>query len=144
MQLCQDGDCLRWAGAHDEKGYGLITIQGVTKKAHRWAYLRFVGPVRAELELDHLCRVRDCVNVFHLEPVTHGENIRRGDHHKRRVTHCPKGHEYTPENTYISKQPARVCRTCNLLKSHRRNLWKQWLPRIQRDVIPYLRTGGPL
>lgn len=29
-------------------------------------------------ELDHLCRKTWCVNPFHLEPVTHKENIRRG------------------------------------------------------------------
>lgn len=30
------------------------------------------------LELDHLCRQRDCVNPQHLEAVTHSENTRRG------------------------------------------------------------------
>lgn len=28
-------------------------------------------------------------------------------------THCRKGHEYTPENTYITTQGSRSCRTCN-------------------------------
>ena len=27
-------------------------------------------------------------------------------------THCPRGHEYTPENTYVSAQGFRRCRAC--------------------------------
>lgn len=30
------------------------------------------------MDIDHLCRNRSCVNPEHLEPVTRGENIRRG------------------------------------------------------------------
>lgn len=32
------------------------------------------------------------------------------------ITHCPKGHEYTNENTYIGKNGKRVCRSCNALR----------------------------
>jgi hypothetical protein len=46
--------------------------------AHRFAYELLVGPIPEDLELDHLCRVRHCVNPAHLEPVTHLENILRG------------------------------------------------------------------
>jgi hypothetical protein len=45
--------------------------------AHRWAYEHFIGPIPAGLEIDHLCRVRHCVNPAHLEPVTKSENRRR-------------------------------------------------------------------
>lgn len=34
---------------------------------------------------------------------------------RRKSSHCPKGHEYTPENTYIRKRPngsTRICRAC--------------------------------
>lgn len=27
-------------------------------------------------------------------------------------THCPKGHEYTEENTYVSTKGSRICRVC--------------------------------
>ena len=29
------------------------------------------------------------------------------------ITHCPKGHEYSPENTYFNKRSKRICRACN-------------------------------
>jgi len=65
------------------------------------------------MEIDHVyergCRYRDCLEPTHLEAVTHQENTAR---FKRRITHCPKGHEYTPENTYMYRGK-RNCRECN-------------------------------
>lgn len=31
----------------------------------------------------------------------------------RNLTHCKRGHEFNEENTYISKQGRRMCRTCH-------------------------------
>jgi hypothetical protein len=47
--------------------------------AHRYAYEWLIGPIPIGLDLDHLCRTRECVNPNHLEPVTRKENIRRSD-----------------------------------------------------------------
>jgi hypothetical protein len=50
-----------------------------------------------------------------MEPVTPAVNIRRGrgEAAKNAVkTHCPEGHEYTPENTYVEPKGSRVCMTC--------------------------------
>jgi len=41
-------------------------------------YVMAKGPIPDGLTLDHLCRVRHCVNPDHLEPVTQTENRRRG------------------------------------------------------------------
>ena len=67
--------CWPWLGSISQRhGYGKFGQRG----AHRVAYEHFIGPVPDGLQLDHLCRVRSCVNPWHLEPVTVGENIRRG------------------------------------------------------------------
>lgn len=47
--------------------------------------LQVVGAITHGLELDHLCRVRRCINPAHLEPVTHAENTRRMHSARREV-----------------------------------------------------------
>lgn len=107
--------CWLWIGAL-QNGYGSIKKEGRNYPAHRLSYEMNKGAIPGGLVIDHLCRVPSCVNPDHLEPVTIGENISRGDNHHRRKTHCPKGHEYTPENTKIYG-PSRFCRACNLERS---------------------------
>lgn len=69
--------CWLWTGALDPSGYAVFNSDMSTKKAHRWAYQQWVGPLLPGMVLDHLCRVRHCVNPAHLEQVTHAENMRR-------------------------------------------------------------------
>jgi DNA-binding XRE family transcriptional regulator len=71
--------CWVWLRNINEKGYGKI---GWKTRAHRAYYERFVGPIPEGMMLDHLCRIRACVNPDHLEPVTNGENVRRGLRHR--------------------------------------------------------------
>jgi hypothetical protein len=109
------GGCWPWTGARNSSGYGVIRIDDKTQQAHRVTYERFVGPIPDGMELDHLCRVRHCVNPAHLEPVTRHENWRRGEAPSAvnaRKTHCDSGHEFTPENTYVKPRGGRECRTC--------------------------------
>jgi hypothetical protein len=114
--------CRRWRGSHSPKGYGQINVGGKTMRVHRVAYEVWVGPIPVGTEIDHVhangCRYRDCIEPSHLEAVSHLENLRR----RRNAvppTHCPKGHEFTPENTrYQSRKdrsnPARRCRQCHM------------------------------
>lgn len=74
-----DTPCWRWAGKVDPNGYAnRMALEGKEVEAHRAFYEREHGQIPTGLELDHLCRVRACVNPAHLEPVTHAENMRRG------------------------------------------------------------------
>ena len=70
--------CHIWIGAGAGKGYGVVCVKRVMKLAHRVAYERKHGPIPAGLEVDHLCRQRNCCNSDHLEAVTGTENRRRG------------------------------------------------------------------
>ncbi len=106
--------CWVWTGTKTSTGYGVIHEGGVDGgrrlRAHRVAYELFVGPIPEGLVLDHLCRNPLCVNPEHLEPVTIGENVRRGEPPNR--TQCPRGHAYDDDNTYRRPSGGRVCRTC--------------------------------
>lgn len=101
-----------------KNGYGKIWNGKRSDWAHRVSYSAFVGPIPVGLDLDHLCRVRACVNPWHLEPVTRKVNYNRSPLSNSRVTHCPSGHPYSPENTGVFRQAraggfGRYCRECD-------------------------------
>lgn len=113
-------ECWLWMGARTKAGYGNFALDARHGSyrfvvAHRYAYEVLVGPVPVGMQLDHLCRVRHCVNPAHLEPVTNQENTRRGLLSALK-TECVNGHPWTPENTVVQKTGTRPgrrrCRTC--------------------------------
>ena len=108
----EETGCWNWTGYVRDDGYGIFKIKSVKHRAHRVCYEFFNGPIPEGLHIDHLCRNRKCVNPEHLEPVTMLENLHRSTLSNVHRTHCPSGHEYTKENTYISPSNRRQCRTC--------------------------------
>ena len=94
--------CWLWTGC-TSRGYGRFSFGQRQGMAHRFAWTLTNGTIPDGLTIDHLCRTRHCVNPDHLEPVPNQVNVIRGLPFKVRPTHCPKGHEFTPENTYYSK-----------------------------------------
>ncbi len=74
--------CWLWRGSV-KKGTGYAVRsngQRLMKLVHRQVFIATFGPIHDDLPLDHLCRTPRCVNPLHLEPVTDGENVRRGAH----------------------------------------------------------------
>jgi hypothetical protein len=108
--------CWPWRGSMFGNGYGQYASSfTATAMAHRIAYELVVGAIPDGLVIDHLCRNRRCVNPAHLEPVTHRENLLRGDTLTAKnaaKTHCPQGHPYTGLNLYVTRAGRRHCRTC--------------------------------
>ncbi|MDX3235676.1 HNH endonuclease signature motif containing protein [Streptomyces sp. ME03-5709C] len=137
------GGCWIYTGhIHKNTGYGTFTVSAKrTTTAHRISYELFVGPVTKGVHVDHRCHNqatdcpggrtcihRRCINPLHLEAVTGRENLLRSSltvaGANARKTHCPNGHEYTPENTYrIPGRPTnRYCRECS--RQYKRNARK--------------------
>lgn len=112
-------DCWIWTGGiHKKTGYGNFWLNGTTWLAHRYAYAALVGEIPDGWTVDHLCRVRHCVNPAHLEAVSFAENNRRSDSasaRNMRKTHCPQGHPYIEGNIY-AKRGRRYCATCHGLR----------------------------
>ena len=113
--------CWPWLGWITDSGYGIVATRGPVRRAihiraHRLAYeLVHRAPIPLELTVDHLCRVRHCVNPAHLDVVTKGVNVRRGETTAARHAEtmvCPHGHAYDTGNTVWKADGSRGCRLC--------------------------------
>lgn len=120
VDIDDETGCWNWNASQSTDGYGRFFLDGTVRQASRVVYELLKGKIADGLELDHLCRNTRCVNPAHLEPVTHAENIRRGDLAlgiRSAITHCKNGHEFTPENTALRNRNGSVhrrCRKCNV------------------------------
>lgn len=115
--------CWIWLGSVTTHGYGYF--QGKDRKkvgAHCASYEHFVGPISDGLQIDHLCRVRCCVNPDHLEAVTQRENLLRGDNHWRSKTHCPRGHPYSGDNLLVRDNGIKINRRCRICHNASANI----------------------
>lgn len=120
--------CWIYSGSVNNSGYGSIS----GRAAHRYFYETLVAAIPAGMQVDHLCRVRLCVNPEHMEIVTQQENLRRGNgafQINARKTHCPQNHPYSGDNLRIEidarGRPHRKCRACNAARNRRRKAAKR-------------------
>jgi hypothetical protein len=129
-----DTGCWLWQGALSN-GYGTLSVGKRSRGAHRLSYEAHRGEVPRGLEIDHLCRVRCCVNPDHLEPVTHVENVRRGAACalRPRTTHCPRGHERV---RHEAKTPSgsKYCALCRAMFQERSKLMNRQITKYRRAV----------
>ena len=125
--------CWMWVGRLEKDGYARWKTNRRMALSHRSAYESLVGVIPEGLEIDHLCRVRHCVNPHHMEPVTHQTNVRRGMVPVIKwlaqvsKTHCPQGHPYNEANTYRWKD-GRHCLSCRRHRALRSSRIRRGLP----------------
>lgn len=142
--------CWCFTGALNSHGYGNIYFQGKYVSTQRMSYQIFCGPIPEGMHVDHLCHTREncsggdtcrhrkCVRPSHLGLATHRDNLLRGrgvGGDNFRKTHCPEGHEFTEETTYIrpDKKPGTSSRECLPCRRERGRLWQRNKRAQQRE-----------
>jgi len=122
--------CWRWLGSQDKDDCGVISINDKTRKVHRVAFELFSGPIPKDSFVCHTCDNPWCFNPAHLflgdsydNKMDSMEKGRAAEDnladYNREKTHCPHGHEYTPENTYMQLAHGRPCRQCRACRRAR-------------------------
>ena len=147
-----ESGCWLWTGYRNNCGYSLWRGRSggrwITRSVHRWLYLLLRGPIPVGLECDHLCRVRACVNPWHLELVTRSENLLRGSRARGLKRFCERGHEYTEANTYWPPGGYRMCRACQSIRdkqcrSRKRILMAPPPHGVSRHAAESTQAGSP-
>jgi hypothetical protein len=102
--------CWLWVGTWTSDGYPHIWngVRKANERAHRVSYELYVGLIPEGFTIDHLCRVRCCVNPDHLEPVTRAENIKRSENWNKKRKRCDCGREFDR----LRKDGSRECTVC--------------------------------
>lgn len=141
------GPCWLWTAAifNEQQGYGVFAPHPkVRTRAHRFAYQLLCGPIPEGMHLDHLCRVRHCVNPDHLEPVTIAENNRRaaaaGCRRMRAI--CKSGrHILSPGNVSVDRSGRRSCLICRRERARARYLPRPACPRGHAYTEQFVSAG---
>jgi len=129
-KVIKTNDCWLWNAGKNYKDYGnfSVTINGCSKtyRAHRFIYEYFNGTIPEGMLVCHTCDTPRCVNPNHLWLGTVSDNtvdsVNKKRHGMTKKTHCPRGHEYTLDNTYTRANRAshaRECRKCRKIKSQK-------------------------
>jgi HNH endonuclease len=120
--------CWLWMGHVTSWGYGILSLRGKPVRAHRYFYQSLRGPISDGKQLDHLCRVKCCVNPNHLEVVTSRVNVLRGIGPSAvniKKEYCLRGHSLSGDNLYVPRDLSRQCRECKRFRDRRRRMCKR-------------------
>ena len=112
--------CRIWEGCRPTRGYGHIVwsenSQQHKQLTHRAAWIETHGHIPDDLQVDHICRHRACINTEHMRLLTPSANSAANG--QALQSHCKHGHLFDATNTMIKTNPdgtfrQRLCRRCH-------------------------------
>lgn len=113
-----EDECWLWSGSLDRKGYGNFSVaKNKSNKAHIFSYVLHYGLFKKGLQVDHKCKIRNCVNPKHLQLLTPKKNNERSSSPSAinaKKIHCVHGHPFDKNNTIRYKDGYRRCKTCEM------------------------------
>jgi len=113
MRSRNEGSCRIWTGGGTDNGYGVVTVGGRSRLAHRVAYELSNGPIPDGMVIDHACHSRACIEPAHLRAVTQKQNLENNGKPNRRNKSGVRGVYWSATS---SKWIAQVCH--NYQKRH--------------------------
>ena len=105
--------CWLWTAHVSKDGYGRFGIGRKAHEAHRVSFKLFNGNIGENLCVDHICKVRSCVNPNHLRLLTREENSKNQINANSLKKVCKNGHEFSLRNN------KRICRECQAKASQK-------------------------
>lgn len=115
--ITRESGCIEWQGAKNDKGYGQVVLGKARVYAHRFFWEVENGPIPDGMQVLHKCDNPPCVNTAHHFLGTHLDNSRdkvakgRAKNRYTGKATCPRGHQWTPENT-VKRKDGKTCRAC--------------------------------
>lgn len=144
VNRADNDDCWLWAGAKISAGYGHMNLRGQDFMASRLAFY-IANKIQPEGYVCHSCDNPPCVNPAHLWLGTPKDNVvdmvakGRAAFRKSGVTHCKRGHEFTPENTVRNGATKRGCRECRNQRKREARVRQSAPPLTIDQHIAYIR-----
>lgn len=103
-----ESGCLLWVGHHNGAGYGTFQREKVRYYVHRAVAASFIRQPLPGEDVNHVCGVPSCVEVSHLEIVTHQEN---SQYHTRLSSRNTSGYRgvtfHSPSGLWMARYTTR-------------------------------------
>lgn len=127
-----DQGCINHGGAINSSGYGVVSVKGKTKYAHREAYKKYFGAIGDGLVVMHNCDNKACVNPLHLSQGTHSDNMKDMTSKERQARGESHGRsKLTSQQVKAIRESTETCRALGA----RYNVHNTTISEIKRGVI---------